>query len=125
MKSIKGPALFLAHFAGLGALCRRYSTVRLDNICRWAASLGYKGVQVPAADTCFIDIAKAANSTVYCEEILGLVASHGLAITELSTHLQGQLVAVNPVYDEVFDAFAPVDLRGRPSARQHWAVGWR
>lgn len=43
-------------------------------------------------------------------------------ISELSTHLEGQLVAVNPVYDNAFDAFAPAAVRGNPAARQRWAV---
>jgi sugar phosphate isomerase/epimerase len=51
-----------------------------------------------------------------------MLAGHGLAITELSTHLQGQLVAVHPAYDVLFDGFAPPPLRGRPQARQAWAV---
>ncbi len=46
----------------------------------------------------------------------------GLEITELSTHLQGQLVAVNPVYDSLFDAFAPDQFKNNPSERQKWAV---
>jgi hypothetical protein len=34
---------------------------------------------------------------------LSKIASYGLEITE-STHLQGQLVAVHPAYDDLFDA---------------------
>ena len=99
---VKGPAIFLAQFAGDLAPFNS-----LDAICRWAASLGYKGVQIPTWDGRLFDLAKAASSKTYCDEIKGVAASHGLAITELSTHLQGQLVAVNPAYDEAFDAFAP------------------
>ena len=69
-----------------------------------------------------IDIDKAAASQTYCDEIAGVAASHGLVITELSTHLQGQLVAVHPAYNEAFDAFAPPAVRGRPNERQIWAV---
>jgi hypothetical protein len=43
MKSIKGPAIFLAQFAGDEAPFNTF-----DSICGWAASLGYKGVQIPA-----------------------------------------------------------------------------
>ena len=43
-------------------------------------------------------------------------------ISELSTHLEGQLVAVHPAYDAAFDAFAPAALHGDPQARQRWAV---
>jgi sugar phosphate isomerase/epimerase len=35
-------------------------------------------------------------------------------VTELSTHLQGQLVAVNPAYDAAFDAFAPPSSTATP-----------
>ena len=115
--TLKGPGLFLAQFAGDLAPFNS-----LDGICGWAAGLGYKGVQIPTWDVRFLDLAKAAESTAYCDEITGVVARHGLVITELSTHLQGQLVAVNPVFDEAFDAFAPEPVRGNPTARQQWAV---
>ena len=114
---IKGPAIFLAQFAGDAAPFNTF-----DAICRWAASLGYKGVQIPSWDGRLFDLSKAAQSQTYCDEIKGVAASHGLAITELSTHLQGQLVAVNPAYDEAFDAFAPAEVHGKPAERQKWAV---
>ncbi|MGO4706226.1 sugar phosphate isomerase/epimerase family protein [Microvirga sp. 2MCAF38] len=117
MKTMKGPGLFLAQFASDEAPFNS-----LDTICRWAASLGYKGVQIPTWDTRLFDLKKAAESASYCDEIEGIVQSHGLEITELSTHLQGQLVAVHPAFDEAFDGFAVPDVRGNPTARQAWAV---
>jgi sugar phosphate isomerase/epimerase len=117
MKTIKGPAIFLAQFASDAAPFNS-----LDSICAWAAGLGYKGVQVPSWDGRLFDLAKAADSTAYCEEVKGTAARHGVAITELSTHLQGQLVAVHPAYDAAFDGFAPPAVRGNPKARQEWAV---
>eukprot|EP01037_Dinobryon_pediforme_P014884 gene14884-15022_t len=114
---MKGPALFLAQFASDAAPFNSW-----DAICCWAAGLGYKGVQIPTWDRRLFDLAKAASSKTYCDEIAGVAAAHGLAITELSTHLQGQLVAVNPAYNEAFDAFAPEEVQGRPDARQLWAV---
>ncbi|NTE56715.1 sugar phosphate isomerase/epimerase [Agrobacterium tumefaciens] len=116
MKTIKGPAIFLAQFAGNEA---PFDT--LDNLGQWAASLGYKGIQVPT-DPKLFDLEKAAASKSYCDDIKGRLAEIGVEITELSTHIQGQLVAVHPVYDEMFDGFAPVELRGKPQARQEWAV---
>ncbi|ODT72472.1 MAG: AP endonuclease [Pelagibacterium sp. SCN 63-23] len=115
--TLKGPAIFLAQFAGDKA-----PFDNLDNICRWAAGLGYKGVQIPTWVPSFIDLEKAANSKTYADEIKGIVNSHGLEISELSTHLQGQLVAVHPAYDTAFDGFAPAALHGNPKARQEWAV---
>ena len=114
---VKGPAIFLAQFAGDAAPFNSF-----EGICRWAASLGYVGVQIPSWDLRLFDLAKAAASKTYCDEIAGIAAEHGLKITELSTHLQGQLVAVNPAYDEAFDAFAPPQTHGRPKERQQWAV---
>jgi sugar phosphate isomerase/epimerase len=114
---IHGPGIFLAQFAGDAAPFHS-----LDSIGRWAASLGYAGVQIPSWDTRFIDLARAAESQAYCDELRGTLAAHGLAITELSTHLQGQLVAVHPAYDLPMDGFAPEALRGRPAARTAWAV---
>ncbi|NSX88498.1 sugar phosphate isomerase/epimerase [Agrobacterium tumefaciens] len=116
MKTIKGPAIFLAQFVGDKA---PFDT--LDNLGQWAASLGYKGIQVPT-DPRLFDLEKAAASRTYCDDIKGRLAELGIEITELSTHIQGQLVAVHPAYDEMFDGFAPAELRGKPRARQEWAV---
>lgn len=117
MKTIKGPALFLAQFAGDEAPFNS-----LESIAAWAAGLGYQGVQIPSWDARMIDLKRAAESRTYCDEIKGTLAKHGLALTELSTHLQGQLVAVHPAYDEMFDGFAVPEVRGNPKARQAWAV---
>jgi len=116
MKTIKGPAIFLAQFMGKQA---PFDT--LDHLAGWAASLGYRGVQLPT-DPRLFDLELAADSQAYCDEVSGMLAAHGLAITELSTHLQGQLVAVHPAYDTLFDGFAPLEVRGKPQARQAWAV---
>jgi sugar phosphate isomerase/epimerase len=117
MKTMKGPGLFLAQFAGDEAPFNS-----LDAIGRWAASLGYKGVQIPSWDARLFDLAKAAESNAYCDEVKGTLAQYDLTITELSTHLQGQLVAVHPAFDEAFDGFAALAVRGNPKARQEWAV---
>jgi sugar phosphate isomerase/epimerase len=117
MKTIKGPGIFLAQFIGNEAPFNN-----LKNICQWAKNLGYVGIQVPTLDERFIDLKKTAESKTYADELKGTVNSYGLDITELSTHLQGQLVAVNPAYDLVFDNFAPEELRKHPKERQEWAV---
>jgi len=117
MKTVKGPAIFLAQFAGDGAPFNS-----LDNIARWAGSLGYKGVQIPSWDGRLFDLRLAAESEGYCSEVQRILAKHGLQLTELSTHLQGQLVAVHPAYDVMFAGFAPEQVRGTPKARQAWAV---
>ncbi|MDR3714610.1 MAG: sugar phosphate isomerase/epimerase [Puia sp.] len=117
MQTIKGPAIFLAQFLGDKA---PFNT--LEGICKWAASLGYIGVQIPTWDNRCIDLQKAAESKTYADELKGLVNSCGLQITELSTHLQGQLVAVHPAYDAQFDGFAPASVHNNPKARQEWAV---
>ncbi len=114
--NLKGPALFLAQFAGDAAPFNSW-----DAITKWAASLGYKGVQIPTWDGRMIDLKKAAESKTYCDEIAGIAKKNGVEITELSTHLQGQLVAVHPAYDEAFDAFAPSSVHGNPKARRAWA----
>ncbi|MBV8665314.1 MAG: sugar phosphate isomerase/epimerase, partial [Burkholderiaceae bacterium] len=94
----------------------------LEGLAQWAAGLGYHGLQVPTNVPRIFDLNKAAESTAYCDDVLALMSHHGLDITELSTHLQGQLVAVHPAYDTLFDAFAPAHLRGQPDKRQAWAV---
>jgi sugar phosphate isomerase/epimerase len=117
MRTLQGPAIFLAQFAGDTPPFNS-----LPEIGRWASSLGYKGVQIPSWDARLFDLRRAAESTTYCDEIRGTLAEHGVQVTELSTHLQGQLVAVHPAYDTAFDGFAPEAVRGRPQARQEWAV---
>ena len=117
MVTIKGPALFIAQF-----ISDKAPFSDLKSISQWAAGLGYKGLQLPTGDTRFIDLEKAAESKNYADELKGIVNEVGLEITELSTHIQGQLVAVNPVYDDLFDGFAPEKYRKNPKARQEWAV---
>ena len=117
MKTIKGPAIFLAQFAGDAAPFNS-----LGSIAEWAAELGYEGIQIPSWDARLFDLKKAAESKTYCDEVKGIAAEHDIVITELSTHLQGQLVAVHPAYDEAFDGFAAPEVRGNPKARQAWAV---
>lgn len=117
MKTIKGPAVFLAQFMGTEA---PFHT--LDGICKYMADLGYKGIQIPTWESALIDLDKAAESKTYCDDLKGRVAAHGLEITELSTHLQGQLVASHPAYDEMYDGFAPKEVHGKPAERQKWAV---
>lgn len=117
MTTLKGPGIFLAQFLGDTAPFNS-----LESICEWAASLGFVGVQIPSWDPRCIDLQKAAESKTYADEIKGLVNSKGLQITELSTHLQGQLVAVHPAYDALFDGFAPDGVKGDSKARQEWAV---
>jgi sugar phosphate isomerase/epimerase len=114
---IKGPAIFLAQFAGDQA---PFNSLR--SITEWAAGLGYVGVQIPAWDSRLIDLKKCAESQTYADEIKGICAESGVEITELASHLQGQLVAVNPAYDMAFDAFAPPEVHGKPKERQAWAV---
>ena len=117
MKTIKGPAIFLAQFAGDNTPFNN-----LKDISRWAAALGYKGVQIPTWDSRLFDLKRAAESKSYCDEIRGMLATNHVELTELSSHLQGQLVAVHPAYDAAFDGFAPQSVHGNPPARQAWAV---
>jgi len=117
MKTIKGPALYLAQFVSDEAPFNGW-----DSITKWAADCGYKGVQIPSWDTRLFDLKKAADSKDYCDEVAGIGQENGVEITELSTHLQGQLVAVHPAYDMGFDGFAVPEVQGNPKARQAWAV---
>lgn len=117
MRTIKGPALFLAQFCGDAEPFNSWRA-----ITAWAADCGYEGVQVPSGDQRLFDLSLAAESQGYCDEIAGQARECGIAITELSAHLQGQLVAVHPAYDDLFDAFAAPQVRGNPAARQEWAV---
>ncbi len=117
MKTIKGPAIFLAQFAGDEGPFNS-----LSSIARWASEHGYSGVQIPSWDARLFDLKRAAESKTYCDEVRGILADADVELTELSTHLQGQLVAVHPAYDLGFDGFAPPGVRGNPTARAAWAV---
>ena len=64
MTTIQGPAVFLAQFIGDEAPFNS-----LDGICKWAADLGFKGIQMPTLDTRFIDLQKAAESKTYADEL--------------------------------------------------------
>jgi sugar phosphate isomerase/epimerase len=116
MKTIKGPGLFLAQFLGDTP---PFDT--LDSLAEWAAGLGYTAVQIPCTPR-LIDLETAAESQAYCDDLRGRLDRHGIVVSELSTHLQGQLVAVHPAYDSLFDGFAAESVRGNPAARQAWAV---
>ena len=115
--NLLGPGIYLAQFASDSAPFNSW-----DSITRWAAGHGFKGVQVPSWDARIFDMKQAAASKGWCDEFAGIARHNGVEITELGTHLQGQLVAVHPAYDEAFDAFAPAEVRGKPSERQRWAV---
>ena len=117
MKTIKGPGIFLAQFVG-----DKKPFNNLKNICEWASGLGYKAVQIPTWEEGLIDLKKASESKVYCDEIKGIVNETGMEISELSTHLQGQLVASHYSYDKMFDVFAPKTLHGNVKGRTEWAI---
>jgi sugar phosphate isomerase/epimerase len=117
MTTLKGPGIFLAQF-----LNNQPPFDKLKSICYWAKNLGYTGIQIPAWDNRCIDLQKAAESKTYAQELKGEISALGLEITELATHLQGQLIAVHPAYDKLFDAFAPVQVHGNPKARTEWAI---
>ncbi len=117
MTTIKGPGIFLAQFMG-----DKEPFNSLESICKWAADLGFTAVQVPTWESRLIDLQKAAESKTYADELKGKINSFGLQVSELSTHLQGQLVAVHPAYDDLFDAFAPAAVKGNSKARTEWAI---
>lgn len=113
---MKGPAIFLAQFAGTQA-----PFDSLENMAQWAAELGYVGIQVPT-DPSLFDLELAADSQAYCDEIAGKVGEHGIQITELSSHLQGQLLAVHPAYEAMFAGFAAPEVRDNPAVWPEWAT---
>ena len=102
MKSMKGPAIFLAQF-----LRDEPPYDNLKNIGKWVSDLGYRGVQVPTWDPRVIDLAKAAESKAYCDDVKATLAGLGLEVTELAAHLQGQVLAMHPAYEVAFQAFYP------------------
>ena len=114
---MKGPAIFLAQFAG-----EKHPYNTMKSIAEWSVSLGFEGIQIPSWESKIFNLDQAAESKDYCDDLSGMLKEIGLSITELSTHLQGQLVAVHPAYDQMFDGFAPPEVHGNPDERQKWAV---
>lgn len=116
MNAIQGPAIFLAQFVRAEP---PFDT--LEGICRWAASLGYKGVQIPAwEDPRFIDLAQASESRAYCDDFRARLAGWGVEVTELNGALAGQVMAMHPAYAEAFQPFYPRGLDD--GSRTAWAT---
>jgi sugar phosphate isomerase/epimerase len=84
---LRGPGLFLAQFIDTTP---PFDT--LDGLAGWAAGLGFRAVQIPTSAPHIFDLPLAARSQAYCDDVQGRLAAHGLVISELSTHLQGQLL---------------------------------
>ena len=116
MSRIKGPGIFVVQF-----LRDEEPYNNLANIGQWVADLGYKGVQIPTWDSRVIDLDKAAESKDYCDELKGTLRQIGLEITELPTHLQGQVLAIHPAYEIAFQPFYPQGLKDKE--RAEWAAG--
>ena len=114
---MKGPAIFLAQFAS-----DEPPFNSLDAITSYMGKLGYKGVQIPTWDSRLFDLRQAAESQDYADEVAGICSANGVEVTELSTHLQGQLVASHPAYDALFEGFAPAEVHGNVKARTAWAI---
>lgn len=112
---MQGPGIFLAQF-----LREQPPYDRLDSIAKWVAALGYRGVQIPTWDLRVFDLATAAGSQAYCDDYRATLREMGLEPTELAAHLQGQVLAVHPAYEELFQPFYPTGLRGQ--ARAEWAA---
>jgi sugar phosphate isomerase/epimerase len=117
MKTLQGPSIHLAQFSSDAPL---FDT--LPSIAKWAAALGFRALQIPAWDGRLLDLARAAESQTYCDQITGTLAEHGLVVSELSTHILGQLVAAHPAYDHLLDSFAPPAVHGNRGERTAWAV---
>lgn len=117
MKTLKGPGIFLSQFIGQQAPFNS-----LEGLAQWASALGYRALQIPCNHPAIFDVERASGSQTYCDEITGLLAQYGLVISELSTHLEGQLIAVHPAHNVAFDGFAPVQVRGDNAKRTLWAT---
>lgn len=114
METIKGPGLFLAQFL---RDTEPYNTI--DGISGWAASLGFKGIQIPTWDRRVFDLDAASASKDFCDEYKGKRQESGLQVIELASYLQGQVLAMHPAYEILFQSFYPPGLRD--AERTQWA----
>lgn len=115
MKTLKGPGIFLAQFLRDDA---PFNT--LEGITKWAADLGYKGIQIPSWDARAIDLDKAAESKAYCDDYCGKLQEAGIVPIELGSYLQGQVLAFHPAYEVGFEPFYPAGLNAKE--RTEWAT---
>lgn len=115
MKTIQGPGIFLAQFL---RDTEPYKTIK--TVAKWVASLGFKGVQIPTWDSRVFDLSAAANSKGYCDDYKGKLREAGLEIIELASYLQGQVMAIHPAYELLFQAFYPRGLTSQE--RVKWAT---
>ena len=114
---MKGPAIFLAQFASDDPPFNS-----IESIAKWASDYGFKGIQIPSWDSRLFDLKLASESKSYCEDLKGKLGKYNIQVTELSTHLQGQLVAVHTAYDVLFDPFSDKSAHNNPIKRQNWAI---
>ncbi len=113
--AIRGPGLFLAQF-----LADQPPYDSLKAIGAWAASLGYRGVQIPTWDTRVLDLPLASESQDYCDAQREALAEHDLEVIELASYLQGQVMAMHPAYEKLFQPFYPAGLSD--TERVDWAT---
>ena len=114
MKTIKGPGIFLAQF-----LRDSEPYNNIDSISEWVASLGFKGIQIPTWDGRVFDLETAASSKSYCDAYKGKRREAGLEVIELAAYLQGQVLAMHPAYEVLFQSFYPGGLQD--AGRTKWA----
>jgi sugar phosphate isomerase/epimerase len=112
---MKGPGVFLAQFI---RDAEPYNSI--GSLSRWAASLGYKGIQIPTWDQRVFDLDTAASSKNYCDDYRENRKNEGLEVIELASYLQGQVLAMNPAYEVLFQTFFPKGLND--SERTKWAT---
>jgi sugar phosphate isomerase/epimerase len=117
MKTLNGPGVFLAQF-----IAPEPPYDRLGTLAAWAAENGFRAVQLPTFNAAIFDVEKASQSDTYCDEVKGLLAGHGLVISELSTHRPGHVLGTHNVYGEIVDALLPPEARGSPATRMSWAT---
>jgi len=115
MGRIKGPGILLSQF-----LRDEPPFNELESIAGWVASMGYKGVQIPTNDERVFDLQRAAESSDYCDDVLGALGQFGLKPTELAAHLQGQVLAFHSAYEILFQPFYPQGMKDRE--RVEWAT---
>ncbi|VFS67747.1 Uncharacterised protein [Raoultella planticola] len=46
-----------------------------------------QSIAIPAWDRRLFDVATAAESQAYCDDLTGMLAEHGLVVSELTSHI--------------------------------------
>src|SRR4030067_2112031 len=77
----------------IGLFTATYLDMQLEEVCKFAAGLGFEAVEIPAfAGNQHLDIEAVVKEGNKAKEVKQMVNSYGLLISALANHPEGQIV---------------------------------